>query len=182
MSTKLKLMGVDVASFGNCFADDKTAKAITYEDPFKGSYKKLFFSLDGRIFSAASLSATLRTTLAVDARQEQRAVGDAAEGTAARQERRAAPARAMSSPPSPTMPRFARATTSAKPQICTAIRDNNLCSVDEVKSCTKAGSGCGGCLPLVTDLFKAEIKASGKKVSTALCEHFACTRQELFES
>src|SRR3954453_7022805 len=47
MSTKLKLMGVDVASFGNCFAEEKTAKAITYEDPFKGSYKKLLFSPDG---------------------------------------------------------------------------------------------------------------------------------------
>ncbi len=47
MSTKLKLMGVDVASFGDCFADDKTAKAITYEDPFKGSYKKLLFNHDG---------------------------------------------------------------------------------------------------------------------------------------
>src|SRR5438874_4670403 len=54
MSTKLKLMGVDVASFGNCFADQASggrespvAKAITYEDPFKGSYKKLLFSPDG---------------------------------------------------------------------------------------------------------------------------------------
>jgi hypothetical protein len=47
MSTKLKLMGVDVASFGNCFADEKTAKAITYEDPFKGTYKKLLFNHEG---------------------------------------------------------------------------------------------------------------------------------------
>src|SRR5579871_5859044 len=47
LSTKLKLMGVDVASFGNCFADEKTARSITYEDPFKGSYKKLLFNLEG---------------------------------------------------------------------------------------------------------------------------------------
>src|SRR5207253_3061537 len=47
MSTKLKLMGVDVASFGNCFPDESTSKAITYEDPFKGSYKKLLFNQDG---------------------------------------------------------------------------------------------------------------------------------------
>jgi NAD(P)H-dependent nitrite reductase large subunit len=60
LSTKLKLMGVDVASFGNAFADTPSplssvgergrgegARAITVEDPFKGSYKKLLFSLDG---------------------------------------------------------------------------------------------------------------------------------------
>src|SRR5207248_3775336 len=47
ISTKLKLMGVDVASFGNWFADEATAKAITFHDPFKGVYKKLLFSLDG---------------------------------------------------------------------------------------------------------------------------------------
>ncbi len=47
MSTKLKLMGVDVASFGNAFADEKSAKAITYEDPFKGNYKKLLFNPEG---------------------------------------------------------------------------------------------------------------------------------------
>ena len=48
MSTKLKLMGVDVASFGDCFADDKKSKSITYEDPFKGSVsKKLVFDLEG---------------------------------------------------------------------------------------------------------------------------------------
>ena len=69
----------------------------------------------------------------------------------------------------------------SKAQICDAIRSKNLCSVDEVKACTKAGTGCGGCMPLVVDLFKDQIKASRKKVSNALCEPFACTRQELFE-
>src|SRR5262249_1065280 len=47
MSTKLKLMGVDVASFGNPFADAAVSRAITYEDPFGGTYKKLVFSPDG---------------------------------------------------------------------------------------------------------------------------------------
>ena len=47
LSTKLKLMGVDVASFGDCFADEKSARPITYEDPFTGVYKKLLFSPDG---------------------------------------------------------------------------------------------------------------------------------------
>lgn len=180
MSTKLKLMGVDVASFGNCFADDKTARAITYEDPFKGSYKKLLFSLDGTRLLGGIL------------------VGDASEyGQLSML--------AKSTEPLPMLPSelllgrgdgksVGSVVTSIanetqvcschnvnKGQICTAIREKNLTSVEEIKTCTKAGTGCGGCLPLVTDLFKAEIKASGKQFNTALCEHFACTRQELYQ-
>src|SRR5262249_51993769 len=53
MSPKLKRMGVDVPSFGDCFADatppanTEKGKAITYEDPFKGAYKKLIFNAEG---------------------------------------------------------------------------------------------------------------------------------------
>jgi nitrite reductase (NADH) large subunit len=181
LSTKLKLMGVDVASFGNCFADEKTARPITVEDPFKGSYKKLLFNLEGNRLLGGIL------------------VGDAAEyGSLSML--------AKSDEPLPMTPselvlgkvgesKSAGATVTgiandtqicscnnvSKGQICDAVCDKNLTSVEEIKLCTKAGTGCGGCLPLVTDLFKAMIKASGKKVSNALCDHFTCTRQELFE-
>ena len=47
LSTKLKLMGVDVASFGDYEAGPETARPLTWEDPFDGVYKKLLFSLDG---------------------------------------------------------------------------------------------------------------------------------------
>ena len=50
----------------------------------------------------------------------------------------------------------------SKGQICAAIREQNLESVGDVKQCTRAGTGCGGCLPLVTDLFHAELKKAGK--------------------
>ncbi|MFL5340964.1 MAG: nitrite reductase large subunit NirB [Gemmataceae bacterium] len=179
MSTKLKLMGVDVASFGNCFADDQTARGLTYDDPFKGTYKKLLFSPDGERLLGGIL------------------VGDASEyGQLSMLAKSGQPV-----PMTPTELLLGKGTGSAgsvvtnipnetqicscnnvnKAQICDAIRDKNLTSVEEIKGCTKAGTGCGGCLPLVTDLFKAQIKALGKFVNTALCEHFACTRQELFE-
>ena len=69
----------------------------------------------------------------------------------------------------------------SKAKICESIKEKNLCTVDEVKKCTRAGTGCGGCIPLVTDIFKAEMKKSGQKVNNSLCEHFAFTRQELFD-
>jgi nitrite reductase (NADH) large subunit len=180
LSTKLKLMGVDVASFGNAFADEKTARPITVEDPFKGSYKKLLFTLDGSRLLGGIL------------------VGDASEYGQLSMLAKSEEALAM--PPSELLfgkgdGKSAGATLTgiandtqicscnnvSKGQICDAILDKNLTSVEEIKLCTRAGTGCGGCLPLVTDLFKATIKAAGKKVSNALCEHFACSRQELFE-
>ena len=183
MSTKLKLMGVDVASFGNAFADEKTAKAITVEDPFSGSYKKLLFSLEGtRLvggilvgdaseYAQLSMLAKSKDTLPMTPSELMLGkVGEADPRKAAGM---------VTAIPNDTQ--VCSCNNVNKGQICSAICEKDLCSVDEVKACTKAGTGCGGCLPLVVDLFKATIKAAGKKVNNALCEHFACTRQELFE-
>ena len=177
MSTKLKLMGVDVGSFGDAFADEKGARAITYEDPFKGTYKKLVCNPEGTKLLGGIL------------------VGDASEyGTLSAL---AKGGQALPKPPGELMRGNSVLSTQysvlandaqvcscnnvSKGTICSAIREKSLGSVDEVKKCTKAGTGCGGCLPLVIDIFKAEMKKSGQKVNNALCEHFAYTRQELFQ-
>jgi nitrite reductase (NADH) large subunit len=69
----------------------------------------------------------------------------------------------------------------SKATICAAIRAGDLGSVADVKQATRAGTGCGACVPLVTDLLHQELKAAGRQVQHQLCEHFACTRQELFQ-
>jgi nitrite reductase (NADH) large subunit len=180
LSTKLKLMGVDVASFGNCFADDKNARAITHEDPFRGSYKKLLFSLDGKRLLGGILvgDAAAYGELSMLAKSDQPLPLSPSDLLGTESAPRS-PGSAIMAIPNGTQVCSCHNVT--KGQICDSIRTKNLTSVEEVKMCTKAGTGCGGCLPLVTDLFKAEVKAAGKKVSNALCEHFACTRQELFE-
>ncbi|MBA5790993.1 hypothetical protein H3280_28835, partial [Escherichia coli] len=48
------------------------------------------------------------------------------------------------------------------------------------KTCTGAGTSCGGCVPLVTQIMKAEMKKQGLAVNNHLCEHFPHSRQELF--
>lgn len=48
LSTKLKLMGVDVASFGQYEADADVARSVTFEDPIAGIYKKLLVTSDGK--------------------------------------------------------------------------------------------------------------------------------------
>ncbi|MSQ96734.1 MAG: nitrite reductase small subunit NirD [Gemmataceae bacterium] len=178
MSTKLKLMGVDVASFGDCFADEKKAKSITYEDPFKGAYKKLVFNLDGTRLLGGILvgDASEYGTLSMLAKSSENLAMTPSEVLLGKS---GGPADAVTSIPNDAQ--VCSCNNVSKAQICDAIRLKNLYSVDEVKACTRAGTGCGGCLPLVTDLFKAQIKAAGKKVNNNLCEHFPVTRQELFE-
>ena len=41
MSTKLKLLGIDVASFGDAFATAPGAEAVTYSDPLANVYQRL---------------------------------------------------------------------------------------------------------------------------------------------
>src|SRR6185436_6548974 len=51
LSTKLKLLGVDVASFGDAFADETAgtaARRVVFEDRAHGTYSKLVLSADGR--------------------------------------------------------------------------------------------------------------------------------------
>jgi len=196
MSTKLKLMGVDVASFGDCFADAPAplapggrgvggegvrAKAIVYEDPFKGSYKKLLFNLDGNRLLGGILvgDASEYGTLSILAKSTENLAMSPSEVLLGKSGEPRSAASVITSIPNDAQ--VCSCNNVSKAQICDAIRLKDLCSVDEVKSCTKAGTGCGGCVPLVIDLFKAEIKAAGKKVNNNLCEHFACTRQELYE-
>ncbi|MCA9144724.1 MAG: nitrite reductase large subunit NirB [Planctomycetales bacterium] len=179
LSTKLKLMGVDVASFGDNDAGPEIAKPLVYEDPFGGVYKKLLFNHEGTKLLGGVL------------------VGDASDfGTLSML--------AKSPDPLPYQPgelilgsgggaaiggidafsddaQVCSCNNVTKGDICQAIRKGDLSTLAEVKGCTKAGTGCGGCLPLVTDLLNEELSAAGKSVNKSLCEHFSHTRQELYE-
>jgi nitrite reductase (NADH) large subunit len=68
-----------------------------------------------------------------------------------------------------------------KDTICAAIAEHDLTELADVKRCTTAGTGCGGCVPLVTSLLKDQLRAAGREVRDDLCEHFTFTRQELFD-
>jgi nitrite reductase (NADH) large subunit len=178
ISTKLKLMGVDVASFGNPFADEKGAKPIAFEDPFQGVYKKLVFNPEGTHLLGGILvgDASEYATLSVLAKGVKQLPVPPGELLIPKTGAKTDMAAGMGDDA-----QVCSCNNVSKAAICSAIREKNLGSVDAVKKCTRAGTGCGGCVPLVTDLFKAELKKSGKSVNNALCEHFAFTRQELFQ-
>ena len=179
LSTKLKLMGVDVASFGDYETEDDDVRSIAFEDPFTGVYKKLFFSADGTKLRGGILigDASEYGTLSILAKstdplpvRPNELLGVGSGGGAA-----ALGADSMSDDA-----QVCSCNNVLKGQICSAI-DDGIDTLDGVKMCTQAGTGCGGCLPLVTDIFNAQMKKAGKTLSNNLCEHFAYSRQELFE-
>jgi len=179
LSTKLKLMGCDVASFGDYEAPPERATPLVFEDPFNGVYKKLLFNSDGTrllggilVGDASSYgicSMLAKGGLPLPCRPHELLLGSSSG---------AAPLAAPTAMPDEAQ--ICSCNNVSKGAITAAIREQNLELLADVKQCTRAGTGCGGCLPLVTDLFHAELKRAGKAISHHLCEHFAFSRTELF--
>jgi nitrite reductase (NADH) large subunit len=183
LSTSLKLLGVDVASFGDAFATTPGALSIVLADPVGGVYKKLVVSDDARtllggvLVGDASAYPALRPMLGREPGGDpvgwllpQGASGGSGAGGAAG--------------PRATLPDDAgvcscNAVTAGT--IRAAVRDGGCGDVGAVKACTRAGTSCGSCLPLVKKLVTAELEAAGVEVSRALCEHFDRSRAQLFD-
>ncbi|MBI3784688.1 MAG: nitrite reductase small subunit NirD [Deltaproteobacteria bacterium] len=182
LSAKLKLLGVEVASFGDAFADETAgseARRVVFEDRAAGVYQKLVTSTDGRrllggvLVGDASaytrLLALLRTGAELPERLHEVLFGAAAadaNGSLAAFDDEA---------------QICSCNQVSKGAICSAIRDQQLTTVGGIKACTRAGTGCGGCVPFVAKILECELAASGRQVNRNLCEHFAYTRQELFQ-
>jgi nitrite reductase (NADH) large subunit len=176
MSAKLKLLGTDVATFGDPFHDPGKCRVVRIEDQVRGTYKMFAFGVDERhllggiLVGEASAYGTMlhltRSRTVLSETLDELGLGGGG------------------GKPSAGLPDDA--------QVCScnsvtagairfAIRESELETLGAVKECTKAGTGCGGCLPMVTDVLQAELKAAGRSVKPRLCEHFALTRQELFQ-
>jgi nitrite reductase (NADH) large subunit len=169
-STKLKLLGVDVASFGDALAASDGALEVTMNDPVSRSYAKLVISgdastlLGGVLVGDASRYGVLRPL-----------VGRPLPGDPVTM---IAPAGAAPGPDAlPGDAQVCACHGVTKDAICAAITGCGLTDVAGIKGTTRAGTGCGSCLPTLKKL----LAASGVTVSRALCEHFTLPRAELFE-
>jgi nitrite reductase (NADH) large subunit len=180
MSTKLKLLGVDVGSFGDAHATRPGSRVISFTDSVAGIYKKLVVSADrqrllggvlvGEASSYGHLLSLTQNQIALPAQPEQLILPQAEGGGAAR-------------PGVEGLPEASTICTCqnvAKGTICRAICERQLASVAAIKSATSAGTGCGSCTPLLGELLAREMKRAGKAVSNHLCEHFPRSRQELY--
>jgi nitrite reductase (NADH) large subunit len=179
MSTKLKLLGVDVASFGDAFGKTAGAKEIAIKDAVKGTYRKLVLNesgsqlLGGILIGDASaygnLLQLMQNAIALPPHPEDLLLPPREGGTFS-----------MGVESLPDTAQICSCNNITKGQICSAVQEQGLTDIGSLKKCTKAGTGCGGCVPLVTDLLKAELKKAGIEVKNDLCEHFAYSRQELY--
>jgi nitrite reductase (NADH) large subunit len=173
LSTKLKLLGVDVASFGDALATTPGALEVVVSDPIGGTYSKLVLSddvqtlLGGILIGDASSYGVLRPL-----------VGSKLPGDPVTL---IAPAGSGGGPAVgvgalPAGAQICSCNDVTKGALCEAIADG-ACTVADLKGCTKAGTSCGSCVPLLSQLLAAE----GVELSKALCEHFSQSRAELFE-
>ncbi|HVX54933.1 nitrite reductase large subunit NirB [Nocardioides sp.] len=176
MSTKLKLMGVDVASFGDAFGTTPDCLELVFNDAVAGVYKKLVISADGRrllggiLVGDASAYGVLRPM-----------VGAGIE-LPANPEELILPA-ASGNGPQLTLPADAQVCSCnnvTKGEIEAAV-DAGCHSAAEVTEATRAGATCGSCKVQVKKIVEDHFAAQGRTVDRSLCEHFRLTRAELFD-
>ncbi|HLN75454.1 MAG TPA: nitrite reductase large subunit NirB, partial [Nocardioidaceae bacterium] len=179
MSTKLKLLGVDVASYGDAFATTPGALELVLADAVAGVYKKLVISEDGTrllggiLVGDASAYGTLRpmvsSGIALPENPEELILPVASA-------RSGAPAVGM-----PDEAVVCSCNNVDKATICAAVDAGSCDTVACLKKCTRAGSTCGSCVPVVKSLLDERLAVSGVAVATGICEHFDLSRQELFD-
>ncbi|CAK7228642.1 hypothetical protein SCUCBS95973_006947 [Sporothrix curviconia] len=209
LSTKLKLLGIDVASFGDFFADRDgpkstvaapdaadgprpAVKAITYKDPFGGIYKKYLFADDGKRLVGgmmigdtrdyAKLTQMVRAGKVLDVPPSEFILGAQKEGEDD-----------GSDLTHDTQICLCHNVT--KGDVVEAIQDGTCKDLGGIKRCTKAGTGCGGCVPLVQIIINRTLQDMGQEVSQnselfvpppqdspthLLCHHFPRSRADLY--
>ncbi|MGW1210546.1 nitrite reductase large subunit NirB [Streptomyces sp. NPDC002499] len=177
LSTKLKLLGVDVASFGDAHGTAEDCLDVVYSDARAGLYKKLVIARDGTLLGGiligdADAYGTLRAfTGSVPPVAPESLVLPAGAGESVQLGPSALPDEAI----------VCSCHNVSKGTIRGAVTEHSCTTVPEVKKCTKAGTGCGSCVKVLGQLVTAELEASGVEVDKGLCGCFAQTREELYE-
>ena len=210
LSTKLKLLGVHVASFGDCFADrdgpkslppkqarrasqmvteqsalktlttglpPSPVKALTYKDPFQNVYKKYIFTMDGKYLLGGimigdtddyvKLVPMVKNMKELDIPPSQLILGAKKNGEDATDDL-------------DDDTQICSCHNVTKGDVAEAVKSGECKTLGDVKACTKAGTGCGGCLPLVTSIFNKTMAEMGNEVKNYLCPHFNYSRAELY--
>ncbi|MGB3725728.1 MAG: nitrite reductase large subunit NirB [Glaciecola sp.] len=178
MSTKLKLMGVEVGSIGDAHANTEGALVYTYENEPKGVYKKLVVDhTQTSLLGAVLVGDTSEYDALLQYALNGIALPDAPESLILPNSE-GAPALGADSLPDTAM--LCSCHNVTKGDVISAI-DEGSTSLGDIKTCTKASTGCGGCAALLKNVVDSELTKRGVEVSTAICEHLSYTRQGLYD-
>lgn len=184
-STKLKLMGIEVAAFGTYFPEDITEpfEELVYNNPLEKVYKKLIFSANGKKLLGGILvgdaSDFPRLTLMCKMKDQKPLTDAPNEILLGKRDAKGGAGSAILDLPDEAQ--VCSCNNVTKGDMCSSIRDQKLSTLAEVKKVCNVGTGCGGCMPMVKDLLEAELAAAGTAIDKSLCEHFAYSRQELYQ-
>jgi nitrite reductase (NADH) large subunit len=178
MSAKLKLLGVEVGSIGDAQGRTPESLSYVYQDDAAGIYKKIVVSSDG----AKLLGAVLVGDTTDYGNLLQLKLNDMP--LPAHPDTLILPAHAGAKPTLgvdalPDIAQICSCFDVTKGRIAQAVAAG-CHTVAAIKAETKAGTGCGGCVPLISQVLNAELSRQGIEVKNHLCEHFAFSRQELF--
>jgi nitrite reductase (NADH) large subunit len=177
MSTKLKLLGVDVASIGDAHGNTPGSLSYTYSNDVEQVYKRIVVSAD----NSKLLGAVLVGDVEAYGTLQQMCVNrmdlpedpnclilPSVDGSSS----------AMGVDALPEAAQICSCFDVSKGAICCAVQ-GGANTMGEIKAITKASTGCGGCAALTKQVMDAELIKLGVEVSNHICEHFPHSRQEL---
>ncbi|MDX3906208.1 MAG: nitrite reductase large subunit NirB [Pigmentiphaga sp.] len=178
MSTKLKLLGVDVGSIGDAHGTTPGARSYRYIDEAGSAYRRLVVSADGKQILGAVLVGdnSYYDTLLQYVQNGIAPPEDPSQLILPQGE--AAPA--LGADALPATATICSCHNVSKGAICEAIA-GGCTDVASIKACTRAATGCGGCAALLKQVADHELASRGVAIDKSLCEHFPYTRQELYD-
>ncbi|MEW6485762.1 nitrite reductase large subunit NirB [Tatumella sp. UCD-D_suzukii] len=179
MSAKLKLLGVDVGGLGDAHGRTPGCRSYIYLNENQEVYKRLIVSADNRLLLGAvlvgdtsdyaNLLQLMLNGIELPENPDQLILPAYAAGES----------RVMGVDKLPDSAQICSCFDVSKGTIIKAIADG-CHTVAALKATTHAGTGCGGCIPLLTQVLNSELTRQGIEVTHHLCEHFPYSRQELF--
>ena len=181
MSTKLKMLGVDVGSFGDAFGETPGSIPIVVQNRRTGVYKRINISEDGQFLLGGILigdatSYNLLHQMVVNKMKLPEAPESLIMNIGGKG---AAPATGIQDLPDSAQ--ICACENITKGDLVKQITEKGAHTLEDLKKGTKACTGCGGCTPMVNDILKLTLEGLGHKVKHSLCEHFDYNRQELYD-
>jgi nitrite reductase (NADH) large subunit len=178
MSTKLKLLGVDVASIGDAQGNTPGCLSYVYQDDINQVYKRLIVSADGKkLLGAVLVGEADAFSNLLQVKLNDMDLPKNPEGLILPNLDGAASV-GLGVDALPETATICSCFDVSKGDISAAVQ-GGCCTMGDIKESTKASTGCGGCAALTKQVMDAELLSLGVEVNNDLCEHFAYTRAEL---